>query len=1046
MSLMALFMLLFFLAIAVATFVENDFGTPVAQKMIYKAFWFETILGYLFLALCFNIYRYQLVQWKKIASLTFHVSFLVIVLGAWITRMFGFEGAMLIREGESSNIIISSDTYIQMKVHDLEQQYVYDMPVILDGHTPNYFEHSFDFPKQVDPVSIEFVSLRENVKDTIEVVGKAAGDPYLEIVTVGDNGRQYNYVKSGTILSDGGFLLAFNNNESADAISIFNTDSGMYIKTPVELSYFQMSDETSGIIVADSVQRFVTKRLYSVMGFQFMFNNFYPNAEVKTIESKMVDKNLKDVTVKVTQGALSTQVVLRGGKGMMPNKNLFQLGNLNYELAYGSRLIELPFYVYLDDFELLRYPGTDNPSSYSSRVTVVDPENNVELPHHIYMNNVLDYGGYRFFQSSYDPDEKGTILQVNHDALGTWVTYIGYFLLGLGFVLSLISPNGRFRFLMDKASKVRKKREAMLAILLLVTFSVFGNTAFGQKDLTMADSELMQNRLAETPIIDEEHAENFARLIVQNVKGRFEPVHTMANELLRKVHRSTTYEGHSAMQVFLGIHTNPIEWNFEPLILVSGDALQQKYKLEKYARLVDFYNLDFSYRLAEDAEIARIKKPFERSQYDKDVLKTDERVNLLAGYFSGYYLKIMPLPNDPDHHWYSPYDSEHPFTGADADVMNAIIPLYFSAINLGHSKQDWSAANEMVTFIDEFQRRVEDPSIIPSKSSVSLEIFYNKLDIFKNLMMIYVLVGFALIFLEFAQIFKPKWKLKGVMKVAIIIFFALFIIHGIGLGIRWYLSGHAPWSNGYEAVVFIAFITVLAGVLFVKQSKLILGSTGLLAWLLLFVAHLNIMDPEMGSLVPVLQSYWLMIHVAIITGSYAFLGLSAILGLMVLCMNLFMNDRNKRLISMTTKELTHNSEMIMIIGLFMLTIGTFLGGVWANESWGRYWGWDAKETWALASVIVYSIFLHFRFVPGLKGQNAFTIASLWGFASIIMTFFGVNYYLSGLHSYATGDPLGIPLWVPITVAILLLLTVFSSINYLKYRSKKQGVDKDEAMD
>ena len=336
-----------------------------------------------------------------------------------------------------------------------------------------------------------------------------------------------------------------------------------------------------------------------------------------------------------------------------------------------------------------------------------------------------------------------------------------------------------------------------------------------------------------------------------------------------------------------------------------------------------------------------------------------------------------------------------------------------------------------------------DPNVIPTKGDVKLEIMYNKFDIFKRLMNSYLLFGFLLIFLEFLNIFKPKAKVKGLLKITIILLSVLVLFHGLGLGVRWYLSGHAPWSNGYEAVVFIAFISMLLGLAFARNSKLVLGSAGLLGWLLLFVAHMNALDPEMGSLVPVLQSYWLMIHVAVITGSYAFLGISAILGLMILTMNLFLKESNKKIMFGTTKELTYYSEMIMIIGVFMLTIGTFLGGVWANESWGRYWGWDAKETWALASVIIYAIFLHFRFIPGLKGQNAFTIASLWGYSSIIMTFFGVNFYLSGLHSYATGDPIPVPLWVPITVSILLVLTVASTIKWLKFKkvsSSKEEVD------
>ena len=263
------------------------------------------------------------------------------------------------------------------------------------------------------------------------------------------------------------------------------------------------------------------------------------------------------------------------------------------------------------------------------------------------------------------------------------------------------------------------------------------------------------------------------------------------------------------------------------------------------------------------------------------------------------------------------------------------------------------------------------------------------------------------------------------MKIGVFLFAGLWLAHGCGLGLRWYLSGHAPWSNGYEAIVFIGFVTALAGLLFSKQSKIVVGATGILAWLMLFVAHMNNMDPQISPLVPVLKSYWLMIHVAIITGSYGFLGLSSILGIINLFIDVFKNKVTKKRLNLTAKELRYIGEMSMTIGLFMLTIGTFLGGVWANESWGRYWGWDAKETWALASVLVYTIILHFRFIPGLKSDYTFNLWSLWGFSSIIMTFYGVNYYLAGLHSYATGEPVPIPYWVPMTVLLFSILSALA---------------------
>lgn len=1037
MSLMTLFLLAFFIAIGWATVVENDYGTPVAQKTIYKAFWFEAIIAYLFLTLVYNIFRYKLLQWKKIGSLVFHVAFLVIVIGAWLTRTFGFEGAMLIREGQASNLVLSYDTYVQIKVHDFEQQYVYDMPTILDGYTNNDFEHSFSFPGESEPISIEFVSLMEGVKDTLIPTGKSSGDPYLELVTVGQNGRNYNFLKSGDVLTDQSLKIAFNNQEHTDAISIFNTDSGICVKTPYDFSYMQMSDQSSGIVTRDSVQRFMTKRLYSVAGAQFVFNAYYPSAKVEMIASAEVSKEYKAVTVKVSQGALSQEVVLKGGKGMFPQFNKFQMGNLNYELAFGSDVIELPFFLYLDDFVLERYPGTTSPSSYSSYVTLTDPRKpNDSFEHHIFMNNVLDYDGYRFFQSNYDRDELGTVLSVNFDAPGTNVTYLGYFLLALGFIINLFSPAGRFRHLMKKASEVNEKRIKMTTILLVVGL-LFGGQVMAQDPQPVMTKEDVLSQNGDNPVIDYDHAEKFGRLVIQNQRGRFEPVHTSATDILKKVSRASTYKGQSAMQVFLGIHTNGLAWNLEPFIYVSGDAVRKKLNLtDSRASFVDFLSFDFQYLLYDDVEKARRKKPSEQSQYDKDILKTDERFNIMAGVFSGYYLKIIPLPNDPEQNWYSPFDTEHPFQGEDAEFMNSIIPLYNTTVYQAFETGDWSQADKVVELIDLFQRRVSDPETIPSKEKIEWEITYNKMDVFKKLMSGYLFVGLILLLLQFIQLFKPKFKLKWPIRIGSIFFIIMFALHGLGLGMRWYLSGHAPWSNGYEAVVFVAFVTVLAGILFYRKAQVVLGATGILAWLMLFVAHMNALDPEITNLVPVLKSYWLMIHVAVITGSYAFLGLGAILGFICILMNLFLSSDNKKRVFLTTKQITHVSEMSIMIGLFMLTIGTFLGGVWANESWGRYWGWDAKETWALASVLLYAIVLHLRFIPFLKNQFTFNVASLWAYSSIIMTFFGVNFYLSGLHSYAQGDPVPVPTWVPITVLVLFLITVASGIRMYQARNKQ----------
>ena len=273
------------------------------------------------------------------------------------------------------------------------------------------------------------------------------------------------------------------------------------------------------------------------------------------------------------------------------------------------------------------------------------------------------------------------------------------------------------------------------------------------------------------------------------------------------------------------------------------------------------------------------------------------------------------------------------------------------------------------------------------------------------------------------------------MKILFSLAVAGFIFHTLGLGVRWYISGHSPMSNGYESMLFISWVTMLAGFIFSRKSLLALAATAVLAGMTLMVAHLSFMDPEITNLVPVLKSYWLTLHVSVITGSYGFLGLGAILGLIVMIMMLFVNKRNQERISATIDELTVINYRTLTLGLYFLTIGTFLGAVWANESWGRYWGWDPKETWSLITIVIYTLVTHSRMIPGLKDVYSFNLLSLFAFSSVLMTYFGVNYYLSGLHSYAGGDAVPVPVFVYVAVIILVSLGVASYMMYKRTVTK-----------
>jgi cytochrome c-type biogenesis protein CcsB len=368
-------------------------------------------------------------------------------------------------------------------------------------------------------------------------------------------------------------------------------------------------------------------------------------------------------------------------------------------------------------------------------------------------------------------------------------------------------------------------------------------------------------------------------------------------------------------------------------------------------------------------------------------------------------------------------------------VSSTLALRYISGLDSAANYNRYSAVDDLLSELISFQRDAGS-KVVPSEKKVEIEIWYNKMNVFKNTYQMYLLLGLLLLLLYFIRIFAKtgfgESKLfRRIRKTITFILIVVFVYHGQGLGARWYISGHAPWSNGYEAVIFIAWATMIAGFIFSRKNAVILAGTAILASMMIFVTEMNLLDPEITPLQPVLKSYWLMIHVAIITSSYGFLGLAAILGLLNLTLYTFRSKRNAQIVTININELTYVSEMTMTIGLFMLTIGTFLGGVWANESWGRYWGWDPKETWALVSVLVYAVILHLRYIPSLQSKFTFNVVSLWGYSAILFTFFGVNFYLVGLHSYAQGEGLGtVPNWIIFTVIGFILYTVLA---YLRNR-------------
>ncbi|MGB1405014.1 MAG: cytochrome c biogenesis protein, partial [Flavobacteriaceae bacterium] len=503
---------------------------------------------------------------------------------------------------------------------------------------------------------------------------------------------------------------------------------------------------------------------------------------------------------------------------------------------------------------------------------------------------------------------------------------------------------------------------------------------------------------------------------------------------LRKVSKSDTYQGLNSDQVLLSIMNNPAVWYNVPMIYLKrgNDSLRAILGLDtsrKYAPLLSFFDAEGNYKITTQLEEAyRAAVP---NQFQKDFIEIDKRVNLMYSALEGKIMRVFPVPNEENNKWVSyPELAEAGFTGKDSLYVRNILPLYFQSLRLAQQDKDYSQAENLLESIHGFQKKF-GAQVLPSEQKIKAEILYNKYDIFKKLFSWYLYAGVLFFILLLLQIFKSNQLISWLVKGFKILLLFLFILHTGGLAARWFISGHAPWSDAYESMIYVAWATQFFGLVFGRKSALTMASTAFVAGMILMIAHWNWMDPAIANLQPVLDSYWLMIHVAVIVGSYGPFALGMIIGVVALLLMVIASPQNKQKIKLQIKELTIINELALTVGLIMLTIGNFLGGMWANESWGRYWGWDPKETWALISIMVYAFVIHMRLIPGLRGPWIFNLMSVVAFASILMTFFGVNFYLVGLHSYASGDKIITPNFVYYSVVAVFILGLVSY-----FRSKR----------
>ena len=624
---MGVMFVVFAVAMAVATFLENDFGSAAAYNMVYNTRWFELILLLLAINLVGQLIVFKLFKRTRITGALFHLSFIIMILGAGITRYFGWEGTIHIREGESQNECFSNEKYIGYSVKDSTGK-------VISQHQEKYTMTSVSADNYKKKIKINNkyyqLELSKIIPNASEVItDNPGGETVVSLVlTKNMTSKETVVLKKGETKVSDGIFFSFDSNIPAD-LNI-STDSGKFFITPrFEIGEMSMTSNDITNIEPGKRSELKLMQVLTVNGIKIIPLTMSFSGNVKAIQVNPAEENtgVNAFIFHISEANESETLYLWDRNSDNSATASCILNGYNVEINYGAKISVLPFSIKLNHFILDRYPGSNSPSGYKSDVTLTDQKAGVEKPFMIFMNNILKYKGYRFYQSSFDQDEKGTILSVNHDQAGMLVTYSGYALLFIFIILSLLNNNSVFHKINAGywQSNLRKLIPALIIVLFL-------------SGLSSANAQKL--------IPDKRVSVEFGKVLVQDQKGRTKPLFTLSNDILRKVTRKNEFEGLSSMQVFLGIYLDFNNWKDVPLIVVSNKDLQAKLgikgKYASFSNLVDIGEKG-SYKIADEVNSAYSKAPGERNKMDKEVMKIDERVNIIYMIFKGDFLKLFPL-------------------------------------------------------------------------------------------------------------------------------------------------------------------------------------------------------------------------------------------------------------------------------------------------------------------------------------------------------------------------------------------------------------------
>ncbi len=721
---------------------------------------------------------------------------------------------------------------------------------------------------------------------------------------------------------------------------------------------------TATIVESSKGTAFVRQHIYTSAWFVVLWAALAVVAAVYIVLRK--NKNKSNISTSVLMVHASFLVILLGA---FTSWNMAESGTIHLRQNETTSTMkdeegktkELGFEVSLKNFNVVNYPGTDAPMDYVTMLTANTQEIKVS------MNNIGSFNGYRFIQSGYDSDMQGTTLGVYHDPWGIGITYTGYALLFISLIATMVSKKTRIRHLYRKALSLQgAKAWAVTALLAVSSFATSANA-----------QEMVK--------IDGDIADDFGKICVL-YNSRITPINTVATSFVTKLCGKPTWDGLSSNQVFAGWIFDVPYWETVKMIEIKEKKAQELLGINgKWASFDDFWDNYNNYKL--DAPLKKAYKDGD-TKLQKQLRDADEKFNIIRMLYGGEMLKMFPYAGKQGHmQWFAP---GQPLGNLKLDEKELVF-IKKSMDYLAESiiTGDKARAEEIAKKIYSYQH-VRGKAVVPTKFRIYTETFYNKTNAQRLPVMLYLTLSLVLAIVSTLSL--NNGKQKKTRLVSSVLTWVMLIHTTLLLALRWFVSGHLPMSNGYETMQFMAWATLIVTLVMQKRFLPVKQFGPLLSSFALLVAMITDGNPQITQLMPVLQSPLLSVHVMVIMFSYALFGLTALIGLQGLIAHHRKQEEKEQ-------QLAALSQFLLYPAVALIAIGIFIGAIWANVSWGRYWSWDSKETWALITMLIYSAPLHAD-IKWLRKAQHMHIYILLAFLSVLMTYFGVNYFLSGMHSYA----------------------------------------------